>query len=729
MRIQTKLFVLLLVIALIPLVALSWRSERALQGLGGAIVASGKTAVIEEIEAQLLQAVGYSSDLIEAQRHQVELALRLMAGNVERRLAGPAPSADAELYMHTDFNSPQSWPPGTDLALDHAVSTAGRELQAVPISRLHQSFFLPAGVDVEAVRPLMHRLSQLDGFYRQLDADNAGLFYWQYVALKEGVHAVFPGHGGYPETYDPRNRAWYQSAAAANDLIWTPPVVDASTRRLLLTAAMPVHDRDGAFAGVAGIDIDVLRIMSAVQTRVRVGANAETYIVQVTDRAGTPLVQGRDAADAVMRVIASNRYRDTGASWDADPELPVLEADQSVRTEMTADLMAGRGGIMRALYKERESLWVYGALERLGATLVYVVPVDDIEGVADRAQESVRQAVLDQVRLAGIATVAMVVLTAGLAMLASRSITGPLRALAATAQGLARGNLDARAEVSSRDEVGDLATIFNAMVPELRNHIQVKESLGLAREVQQKLLPAAAPHVEGFDIAGRSMYHDAVGGDYYDFIPLRVEDGSERIGIVVGDVSGHGIVAALTMTSVRALLRSFAEDDTALQPVMRAVNRHVAADAAAGRFVTLVYLVLDPLTRKLRWISAGHGPLLFFDRATREFEELPAHDIPLGVNPDWAFQENERDTWPSSGLLVIGTDGVWETRNPEGEAFGREGLMDVIRETSHLSASEICDAVASRLAAFAGGGAQNDDVTLVIVKFLPREKASGGAAV
>ena len=126
--------------------------------------------------------------------------------------------------------------------------------------------------------------------------------------------------------------------------------------------------------------------------------------------------------------------------------------------------------------------------------------------------------------------------------------------------------------------------IFNAMVPELRNHIQVKESMTLAREVQQKLLPEAAPQVNGFDIAGRSVYHDAVGGDYYDFIPVRTEDGRERLGIVVGDVSGHGVVAALTMTSVRALLRSFAEEeDAALTPVMRAVNRHVAADAAAGR--------------------------------------------------------------------------------------------------------------------------------------------------
>jgi phosphoserine phosphatase RsbU/P len=297
-----------------------------------------------------------------------------------------------------------------------------------------------------------------------------------------------------------------------------------------------------------------------------------------------------------------------------------------------------------------------------------------------------------------------------------------LRRLATAAQDLAHGNLEARAPVTSRDEVGELATVFNAMVPELRSHIQVQESLGLAHEVQQKLLPEESPDLPGFDIAGRSVYSEAVGGDYYDFIYLKDEDGKRRLGVVVGDVSGHGVVAALTMMSVRALLRSHAGDGLALRPVMRAVNRHLAADASGGRFVTLVYFVIEPETRDIRWISAGHGPILFYDAVAKKFEELAVHDIPLGVRAEWPFHENDREDWPDFGIIALGTDGIWETKSPEGKAFGKETFMAVLAENAHLPAIDICNAVVAQLHVFAGGKALGDDVTLVIIKFLPRRK-------
>jgi sigma-B regulation protein RsbU (phosphoserine phosphatase) len=234
------------------------------------------------------------------------------------------------------------------------------------------------------------------------------------------------------------------------------------------------------------------------------------------------------------------------------------------------------------------------------------------------------------------------------------------------------------------------------------------------------LLPGEPPDVPGLDIFGRSIYSEAVGGDYYDFIPLKDEDGRKRLAVVVGDVSGHGVVAALTMMSVRALLRSHAGGGDTLRPVMRAVNRHLAADASGGRFVTLVYMVVDPANRDVRWISAGHGPILFFDPRARSFEELPVHDIPLGVRADWPFHESDRDAWPDFGVIVLSTDGVWETRNAEGKAFGKDGLMRVMEESAHLTAREICDHVVDRLKTFAGATLQADDITLVVIKFLPK---------
>jgi len=729
MRIQAKLFLLLLVIAILPLAALSWRSERATENLGVAISDYGKKAMIEEIEGQLRQAVAYSSDLMAAQQRQVELALRFQAVAVERVLGGNVLPAepDRPTYMHSDFDDPKSWPPGTELALDHAIITPGRE-QAVPISRDYQSFLLTpdAAAAADKTRELMRRMTALDRIYRRLNDTNPKLFYWQYVTLKEGVHSAFPGHGGYPPDYDPRKRAWYTDAMNASDVVWTLPLFDASTRRLLLTAALPVHAGE-AFLGVTAIDIDILSILEGVQSRLRLGSNAESYMVQLTDAEGQvqdPGSVANDAAGSRLRVVAASTgtrapgVADALPHWDSVPETPSLRSGTPQgMTALIDDLRAGRSGIRQMPHKGREALWVYGRVEGLSSALLFIVPVGDIESIADQAQSSVRAAIDEQLRLAALASVALTILVAVLSMVAARSVTEPLRELAAAAHNLAKGDFDVRVDVDGRDEVAALAKSFNAMVPELRQHISTKESLTLAREVQQKLLPETAPIVPGFDIAGFSVYSEDVGGDYYDFMDMIDDAGERRIGITVGDVAGHGIVAALTMTSVRVLLRSHAGDGKVLKPVMRAVNRHLSEDSAAGRFVTLVYLVIEPDTREVRWVNAGHGPLLLYDPNTDTFEELTAQDIPLGVKPDWQYEEHVRRVWPKSGVLVIGTDGIWEAQNTLGDAFGKDGLKRVIRGKCQMDAADICMALVHQLSDFAAGEPQRDDITLVVVKF------------
>ena len=644
------------------------------------------------------------------QQRQVELALRLQAAATERALSSPAPTGETRpTYLHSAFDDPKIWPPGTELALDHAIVSPGRE-QAVPISRDHQSFFVLPDAEPGRAQDLMRRMTPLDGVYRQLNDTNTALFYWQYVTLKEGLHSSYPGHGGYPAGYDPRKRTWYTDAAAAGDVVvWSQPLFDASTRRLLLTAALPLR-RGDEFIGVTAVDIDILAVLDAVQRRVRLGASAESYLVR--------LAADNDVLQVVAASVGGGTKSATEPSWDSVPETPALSAATPASLKAIADdLRAGRDGIKQMLHKGREALWVYGRVEGLSAALLFIVPVGDVESTTDQAQTDVRDVIAQQVRLAGIASVALTVLVAVLSMVAARSVTEPLRDLAHAAQKLAKGDFDARVDIEGKDEVAALGRSFNAMVPELRQHLATKESLTLAKEVQQKLLPDSAPKAEGFDIAGRCVYSEDVGGDYYDFMEMSDDAGERRVGVVIGDVAGHGVVAALTMTSVRILLRSYAGDGTVLKPVIRAVNRHLAADATAGRFVTLVYLVIEPDTREVRWINAGHGPLMLYDPAQDTFEDIDAADIPLGVNPEWNFHEHMRDKWPAGCVLVLGTDGIWELQNPEDRAFGRDGLQQLIRKHAHLTADQICDEVGARLTDFADGRPPRDDITLVVVKF------------
>ncbi|MBL8643605.1 MAG: SpoIIE family protein phosphatase [Rhodospirillaceae bacterium] len=722
MRIQGKLFLLLVVIAVVPLVALTWRGQRATESLASSIIAQGRMATIGDIEVQLGRVVNYSSDVLAAQQRLVEMALRLQAVEVERRLAGPVPTDPGPVYLHTAFEKGETWPPGTAMSLDRTVVTDDRIVAVLPISTKHQSFFIPREITPDPED--MARLASMDDVYARLNASNPNLFYWQYTALNSGLHASFPGHGGYPESYDPRQRSWFKLATAANTMIWTPPLWDAATRRLLLTAAMPVKGPDGKPAGVTGIDVEILSALNGIHDKIRLGPNATSFIVRLAGPDGGVFVPDEDAPRPSLRVVASSTAKDTSGNWEADVAEAELVADKPETVNgVIDDLLREGGGLRRISYQGRDTIWVYRQLERLSAGLLYIVPVGDVESIADLAQESVRQATMEQVRLAGAASIGLILLVALAAMLASRSITEPLRSLVATARRLATGDLEARAPVNSRDEVGELARVFNAMVPELRNHIKTKESLGVARDVQQNLLPANAPKIPGFEAAGLSVYSEAVGGDYYDFLCLTDEANESRLGLVVGDVTGHGVPAALTMTSVRALVRSHADDGLLLLPVMRAVNRHLAADSTRGNFVTLVYMVIEPDTRLVRWISAGQGPILFYNGDTYSFEELEVHDIPLGVKEEWTFHELSRSFWPKSGVLVIGTDGIWETRNKDGRAFGKDNLIGVVRATAHLGAEEICRAIVERLAEFRGSEPQDDDVTVVVVKFLPDQSA------
>lgn len=722
MRIQTKLFLLLLVIAIGPLIVLSWRGERATESLGAAIVAQGQNAVFQEIENQLSQAVMHSSDLLTAQQRQVEFALRLQASTVAQLLSQPEHGQQTQqFYMATDFDDPKSWPPDTELTLDHAIASPEGAFQAVPVSRQNQAFLVMPGVPQETIDGLRRRLMSLGETYREINNTSSGLFYWQYVSLKEGLHSVYPGHGGYPPSYDPRERAWYKNALNSDDVIWSQPFLDAATRRLLLTAAMPVYGVDGAPAGVTGIDIDILKVLGDINGAVQVGANAESYIVAATDQDGAPYVPALSTGNPVVRVVASSTYRDTGMSWDTTPEVPQLLSGKETAVKQTiTDLISGRNGARRMSHNGRESLWVYGSLEQVNSALLTIVPIEDIATIAAQSQADVSQAIFEQVRLAGIASVTLIAVVAVLAMLASRSVTGPLRALVITARGLASGNLEARAQVKGSDEVNELATAFNAMIPQLQNHISVMESLSLAREVQQKLLPTSAPQLPGFEFAGRCVYSEDVGGDYYDFVRFGNGSQVQSVGIIVGDVAGHGFVAALTMTSVRALLRSHAGDGRDMCSAMDAVNRYLAADSTGGRFVTLLYLVIDPDERHMRWVSAGHGPNLIYNAENEQFEELAVSDIPLGVRANWSYQQCVRTDWPAPGLLIMGTDGIWETCNREGQAFGLDGLKTVVRAVAHLSAEQICNEIVETLRRFSDGVPQRDDITLVIVKLLPQ---------
>jgi PAS domain S-box-containing protein len=243
-----------------------------------------------------------------------------------------------------------------------------------------------------------------------------------------------------------------------------------------------------------------------------------------------------------------------------------------------------------------------------------------------------------------------------------------------------------------------------------------KRSLALAGEVQRSLLPQAAPAVPGLDVAGRTLSCQEIGGDYYDFLWVRgcPED---PFTVVVGDVAGHGVDAALLMASARAFLRTRANQCGDASQLVTELNRNLAHDVSdSGRFMTLAFVRFDLPRRELSWVRAGHPPALVYDPAADRFRELKGSGIPLGVEESFVYESNvDREIGPGQ-VVVIGTDGVWESVDRNGTPYGMERFCTVIRENARSAAQDILDAVYADIKAFALGARQPDDITLVVAK-------------
>jgi sigma-B regulation protein RsbU (phosphoserine phosphatase) len=296
-----------------------------------------------------------------------------------------------------------------------------------------------------------------------------------------------------------------------------------------------------------------------------------------------------------------------------------------------------------------------------------------------------------------------------------------IREVSQAAGKVARGDLSDTLPVRSRDEVGELTRSFNTMVAQLRDRWEMKEAMNLAMEVQQKFLPRRNPQVQGLDIAGRSIYCDETGGDYFDFIEHHHRD-AKQIGIAVGDVAGHGIPAALLMTSVRAFLRSRARLGGNLADIVSDVNRLVGRDTAeTGQFMTLFYGWVDAAEKTMHWVRAGHDPALVYDPTQGTFEELLGTGAALGIDGGARYEENILKHLSNGQLILIGTDGLWEARNPSGEMFGKERLKRLVVRHAGASADRIIDRIIDSVAAFRDSGRQEDDVTLVVIKISPGE--------
>ncbi len=301
--------------------------------------------------------------------------------------------------------------------------------------------------------------------------------------------------------------------------------------------------------------------------------------------------------------------------------------------------------------------------------------------------------------------------------LLSKNIVDPINDLVVVLRHVQNGHFDKRAQVVSNDEIGYAGDVVNEMTLGLQERESMQQSLNLAREIQQNLLPKCNPDLPGIDIAGQSVYCDETGGDFYDFL-LPEKNLGNKIRIVLGDVSGHGISSAILMATARAFFRQRSTMPGDLGNVVSDVNQLLCHDVEdSGNFMTLFCMEMDTSVQTIKWSRAGHDPVLLYDIKENKFSELQGDGIALGLDDGWEYKEYKVNDELKDKIAILYTDGIWEAKDASGKQFGKIRLKEVIMNNCHLTAQQILDSVFKSFNSFLQSVKYQDDATLIIVKF------------
>lgn len=251
---------------------------------------------------------------------------------------------------------------------------------------------------------------------------------------------------------------------------------------------------------------------------------------------------------------------------------------------------------------------------------------------------------------------------------------------------------------------------------ELMEHLVRKQemdrAMAIAQQIQRGLLPACTADVVGFDVAGVSLPADQTGGDMFDYLQVA----PQRWMFSVADASGHGIGSALVIAETRAMLRAVSLLGGDVSAVLKIANHLLTADLGESSFVTCFLGLLDTSRAVLDYASAGHGPMIFYDRASDRFIRRDATHLPMGIAGDEPYAKIAEHTFGPGDFALITTDGFVESTDPAGNEFGLERMLDVLRACRDGSAALIVDEMVNAVRQYTHSRPQRDDLTALVIR-------------
>jgi sigma-B regulation protein RsbU (phosphoserine phosphatase) len=537
-----------------------------------------------------------------------------------------------------------------------------------------------------------------------------------YVGTDTGMSLICPWTSGFNATFDPRLRDWFIQAKKRGNITWSEPYVDLLGHGLMMTCSKPVYYDQEGWIWVIGTDVTIETI------------NQNIIGTQVGDRGYAMLV------DEQGNVITRPGLSAGDMRWDETFVTENLfQSNNPGLVAAVQNMTSGEVGISRVTYDDGDRFIAYAPVVSVNWSVALVMPVDEVIAPAYEARDRILNASEDtayhitrqqeMMRTFFIITfIGLLIIVCLLTIFFSRILTRPLLELQKGSEAIGSGDLNYRVVVTSRDEFGSLARSFNTMADDLKEYIstlrrttaereRMLRELEIAKGIQQSFLPESAPVLKGYDLEGYNLPAAEVGGDFYDFIPV----GDESWGLVIADVSGKGVPAALFMALSSTLIRASTSGNQDPAESIIDANRHICLDSKTSMFVTLFYAILDTGKCTLTFVNAGHNPPLLIGSDLGEITLLKARGIALGVIDEIDLESIEVQLKPGS-LVVLYTDGITEATNEKNEEYGTERLTSLAERMKKHTSREIIDAIVDDVTTFAHDRPQFDDITIMVLK-------------
>ncbi len=623
------------------------------------------------------------------------------------------------LYNHRDEFRPVKIPNYHDVEPDQVRIHWFLDAGIISNPRFNEQDLVRAGLYEET-----YLLGNL-GLVNRLIMNNMPDIFTIYLSTKSGQNIQYDADAVLKAGLPPpviHERPWYIAARDSGALYMSDAYRDSAGRGLSISMASPYYAGAGEFMGVVGIDIKIEDLDKNIRDTI-VGTSG--YALLLNNKAGEDKKQ--------TRIVSAPNLRE-----DAEYDITSYLGDSAER--ILEKMRNIPGGIDRSVLTEEgratQVYVVWASINTANWQLVYVVPENDLLAssialrneiirITEDSTKSVDTLIYTAIVISGILLVAIILLTLWIAGLIASRIARPVTMLTEDVQKISNGNLEYHSKIKTGDEIEELSLSFEHMGRELQVYIEnlnnitaEKERIGaelnIATKIQASMLPRifpAFPDREEFDIYATMLPAKEVGGDFYDFFLIE----KNTLAILIADVSGKGVPAALFMVIAKTLIKNNAQYGLSPKDVFTTVNNLLCTNNEEGMFVTAFMGFLDIPTGTFTCVNAGHNPPLI--RRGDHFEWLKVkRGLFLGGMENITYQQEELKIGKDN-LIYLYTDGITEAMNPERQQFSETRLLEAVELYKDLDLKDFALSIKSNIDEFAEGAEQADDITMLVLKY------------